>query len=585
MSIQSQALVYPQSRPQTKVEQYFRLLYEPFMREIPRQRIRSKKPVTFAYDKERPWVYFGSKRNMKPAATFLTLFSILFDESFDTTYYTPNAFYRNDARRAENARWINALAIDIDPQPYEVVTVADIFDRSDDAGLPRPTLIVKTPSGGFHVTWLFNHAVQPVRATPKTVRLFETIQRHVAEDMGADLQAVGVERIFRTPTEDNICFFQPVVYDFQYFIDWRSINHPFVPAFVRPSFDSYSIMDEPAIRQLYNQDAEIGKRDASCFTLALAMKFSGYRLDKALTEIEHWWHECCQKGAKEGKGVFSLTDALNKVKYVYSRARLHGPSVEDVEGLTGMTFSYRYTRYRYFTPKKPREARQRVHNVEWKADLIDLLKREKSLAGSMAAIAQRLGCAVSTLKIVLNELVDEGVIGMQTKRGRNGSTTVQLLEDSQEENTSDRLLKEQESDHSAKEKNSQSNNTGGEVVGGAYPVGSPAELISKLDLLNAPYPASLPLYLTDLYREEVAVWSQFSAADPAYAHSAAVHTYAVLKKTLLTCLRTTKRSEIKSLTAYVRHAMQEALAGLKDQGYLVDALPRSFQNQSKKERD
>ncbi|MGG4456888.1 hypothetical protein ABEX29_01130 [Brevibacillus porteri] len=595
MSMQfSEALVYPLSRPQTKVEQYFRLLYGQFMREIPRQRVRRKKPVgssvmqenPFSYDQERPYVYVGSKRQMKAAATFMTLFNILFDESFDTTYYTPNGFYRNDGRRAENARWINALAVDIDPEPHEVVTVAEIFDRCEDAGLPRPTLIVRTPSGGFHVTWIFNHGIQPVRATPKTVRLFEAIQRHVSNELGGDPNAIGVERIFRTPTEESICFFNPVTYDFQYFIDWRNINHPYVPVFARPSFENYNLMDEPAIRELYNQEAGFKTRDISCLTLTLAMKFSGYSLDKALTEIEEWWNECCVKGSNDGKKPFSLKDALEKVKYVYKRARYHGPSVEDVEKLTGMSFSYRYTRYRFFTPRKPREERKRVHNAEWKEDLLNLLKREKSLAGAMSALAQRLGCAVSTFKVVLNELVREGVISVQTKRGRTGSTTIDLLEDGQHADVSDRFQNSDPVDNSTKEKNSQSNNTGVTVVGGASPaVGSAEALISSLSLLNGPYPSSLPLYLHDVYLSEVTVWFTQPGLDSAFASQAALHTYAVLKKTLFGCLRSTKRSDVKNLTAYVRHAFQDALLTLKDQGYSVDAIPASFFHSLKNEGD
>lgn len=562
------ATIFPHSRPQTKVEQYFRLLYEPFMREIPRQRVRSKKSATFSYDQERPWVYLGSKHHMKAAATFLTFFSMLYDDSFDSAYYTPNAFYRNDGRCADNARWINALVVDIDPQPNEIVTVAEIFDRCDEAGLPLPTLINRTPSGGFHVKWVLDHSVQPVRATPKTVRLFEAIQRHVAEDLGADLHAIGVERIFRTPKEDSICFFQPIRYDFQFFVDWRNINHPYVPAFARPSFENYNLMDEPAIRQLYNQEAGFGKRDVSCFTLALAMKFSGYSLEKTLAEIEEWWHECCVKGSNDGKKAFTLSDALNKVRYVYKQKRMHGPCVEAVEELTGMAFSYRYTRYRFFTPRRPREARQRVHIAEWKDDLLDLLKREKTLVGAMSAIASRIGCAVSTLKIVLKTMTDEGLICVQTKRGRNGSTTVDLVEN---------FKNERNEGNCVEEKNSQSNNTEVEVVGGAHPwVISVGGFLAPLGLLSVPFPSSLVYYLEDIYHSYVDSWRFMPGISASYARKAALHTYLVLRGTLFTCLRSIKRGDLPNLTVYVRSALEDVLTRLAFTGSSVRAIQDAF---------
>ncbi|RNB67259.1 hypothetical protein EDM52_22925 [Brevibacillus invocatus] len=137
---------------------------------------------------------------------------------------------------------------------------------------------------------------QAVRATPKVRVLFTAIQRHMTSDLQGDPHAIGVERIFRTPTESNLVYFESnQVYDFQTFIDWRDINHPLVWDRTSPLFDAYDIMNHPAIMRLYNQDAEIGKREASCLTLILAMKFSGWPMDRAMAEMERWWHECCFK--------------------------------------------------------------------------------------------------------------------------------------------------------------------------------------------------------------------------------------------------------------------------------------------------
>lgn len=110
---------------------------------------------------------------------------------------------------------------------------------------------------------------------------------------------------------------------------------------------------------------------------------------------------------------------------------------------------------------------------------------------------------------------------------------------------------------------SQIDNTIGEVVGGATsaPVsvpGSAAALVGMLSLLNAPYPSSLPLYLADLHRDTVAAWT-LPSTDPTYAQAAATHTWFIIKRTLMTCLRATKRERIAHLTAYVRPAMATAL--------------------------
>ncbi|MDT3418174.1 hypothetical protein QO009_004099 [Brevibacillus aydinogluensis] len=618
-SLKNQSASHAHSQRMQWVEEYFRLMLGTHMNEKPRQRIRK---VTggriFTYDKRRPWVFLGTKESMKAAATFSTLFNLIWDPSKDTTFYTPNSFYRNDIRRKSTVRWINALTIDIDVKPYQApLSVQDVLDRCEEIGLPYPTIIVSTPSGGFHITWVFDQSTTPVRATFKTIALFEAIQYHVAADFKADLNAVGVERIFRTPSADNIRFFNPVSYPFQLFIDWRQENHPYVPGevVIRPSFKEDSIMEHPAIRKLYNQDAVIGTRDRTCFTLVLAMKFSGYSEARALEEMETWYHECCEKGGPE---PFLLKDVYQKVRYVYSNKQLRGPGSEAVRELTGLPFTYALDNIRYFTLAKPRDQRKRVHFSEWKSDLLNLLvKEEGKITGTIGDLAGRLACPISTFKHILKELSNEGVIGVSSTRGRNGSTTITLTESTEavnntepvytegdevetsefvisdetnDDETNDLVKGEQTfgvTDQNARELNGQSHITQGEEVGGAAttssastfsPPGSVSDLIKLLDVLNGPYPASLPIYLHDLYRDAVAVWSDHTL-DPVYAQDAATHTWLIVKKTLMDCLRQTKRGEIKSLTAYVRKSMEASLLALEERGVSVDRLPSSMRKQ------
>jgi len=84
----------------------------------------------------------------------------------------------------------------------------------------------------------------------------------------------------------------------------------------------------------------------------------------------------------------------------------------------------------------------------------------------------------------------------------------------------------------------------------------------------------LPLYLADLYRDTVAVWA-LPSADPTYAQAAATHIWLIIKRTLTTCLRATKRERIAHLTAYLCQAMATALLELVEHGYCVDRLPAS----------
>ncbi|MDF9633723.1 hypothetical protein P5766_29550, partial [Bacillus cereus] len=94
----------------------------------------------------------------------------------DTTYYTPNTFYRNDKRDKASLRWLNAMVIDIDVkgsnEENKDLTVIDVLDRIEVVGLPVPSLIVQTDSGGFHVYFYFAVAK---RAFQKTIEFYERI--------------------------------------------------------------------------------------------------------------------------------------------------------------------------------------------------------------------------------------------------------------------------------------------------------------------------------------------------------------------------------------------------------------------------
>lgn len=486
--------------PKTKVEHFFRLLYGEHMREIPRQRVKRKQSSpSIQYDKQRPWVFVGSEYKLRPASTFSTLFGYLWDETKDSTYFTPNSFYRSDSRRKDYARWIHAIVVEIDVIKGDYVlqnsglTLEDVLNRVKTAGLPIPSMIVKSPSGGFHVYWILE---SPIRATPKSIRLYEAIQGHIAEDLLGDRWAVGVERLFRTPKEDSIQHFQPEnLYKFQVFVDWRDINHPYEPSPVNSYVEGYDIMRHPGIRELYNMDAPIGQREAICFTLTLAMKFSGWPESQALEQMERWWKEACEKG---GSKPFTLKDTLYRVRRTYRVSKLKGPKSETVRHLTGIDFYY--DRLRYSTPRKTRENRKYSYQVEWKNDLLALLESSKgSVIASMEKIAAQLGCAVSSLKNVLQTMQQEGLIDVHTRRGRNGSTTIQLVESVKIETA--------EKADIAEEKNSQINNTIGEAVGGCSLLLD--SFLSTLYLLRGPYSVDFIDFIQLLHLAEINILHPF----------------------------------------------------------------------------
>jgi len=115
-------------------------------------------------------------------------------------------------------RWICAIVIDFDGQqdPH------DLTVRITDAGLPPASMMARTPSGGIHVWWF----LKPVRATAKAARFYTALQSSLAAELGADMAAIGAERLCRLPTSQNVIYSCGKKYKLAVFKSWRDENRP-----------------------------------------------------------------------------------------------------------------------------------------------------------------------------------------------------------------------------------------------------------------------------------------------------------------------------------------------------------------------
>lgn len=401
-------------------QDFFALLFGTHMKQVPK-RPSKRSHAGIGYDPERQWVFVGNKERMICVATHATLNAIVSDPEADTPYYTPNGYYRRGLRLTETLRWLRAFVFDVDQYGE---SIPEVLERIDRAGLPRPTAITGTPNGGHHVTYMFT---EPVRATPRAVRLYSAIMSHMAIDLGADLAAVGANRIYRTPTQDNLLYFDPESrYGFDTFKEWRELNHPYDPesavAFVNVELGD--VMSHPALQYLLEAPCVEGNREKTALTLALAMKASEWPQTQAEAALRAWYVACCEKGSKSGKKPFTERDAVYKAGYVNRKDKLHAPKAEIVRELTGMPFYYR-SRLGW-NSAKPRTERERVHLDEWEADYMTLLEAEREISGTQQELAERLSCPLASFKVVLGRLKENGKVNVETRKGRCGKTVIQL---------------------------------------------------------------------------------------------------------------------------------------------------------------
>lgn len=178
-------------------------LYGDQLTEAPKVKRERK---TSGYANHLGWVFMTNHLHHKPKAarTYKTLFAI----GNDYTYFTPNTFFQKQSREVASLRWINAFSVDIDIKYTSGTTlnVAELLDSIDSVGLPEPALIVRTPSGGVHVHWYLD---KPKRAFKRVCEHYKRITGLIIEELseiGADGQANGPERFFRTPTEENTIY-------------------------------------------------------------------------------------------------------------------------------------------------------------------------------------------------------------------------------------------------------------------------------------------------------------------------------------------------------------------------------------------
>ncbi|MRX56576.1 hypothetical protein GJU41_21750 [Bacillus idriensis] len=403
----------------------YRDLFGDQLTETPKRQLEKQQS---GYNSHLGWVFVCNKFNEKPKA--IRTFYSLYGAAGAHTYFTPNTFYRNDQRHAGALRWLNAMVIDIDVKhgQNESMILPDVLDFVSEAGLPLPSMVVSTPSGGFHVYWYFNN---PRRAFPKVTELYKRVQASIAEVMGGDIQAVGAERWFRMPTEANTLFHSDNRVSFDDLCDWLSIYHEerreeLLKERKSVCIGSGGLLGHAAIKRLL-EGVSKGQRDNTCYTLALAFKASGYGESETEARLQEW------NGLNEP--AMNQIDVKRKVKSAFKKGAPGGPSSFWIRELSGMAFTYQT-----WEEAKPREERTYSHFNEWENDVISYLTSAGGeVCGGQRKIAQaiksssdqNINIPYSTFKKVIDYLVQRGIITKSVEgKGRAAVTTLKLVKQS-----------------------------------------------------------------------------------------------------------------------------------------------------------
>jgi len=451
---------------------------------------QSEKQQT-GYNNRLGWV-FVSKDFTKETTKAVRTYGSLFNVSKDYTYFTPNTFYRNDLRRLSTLRWINAMSIDIDAKngENEGMTLPDVQESITQAGLPMPSLIVQTPSKGFHVHWFLE---QPKRASDTLNAHYSRIQTCMAEMIHGDVHAVGPERLFRLPTDENTVFHSQQRVSFDELCEWFQIvqeqDQVDVHTYKKGFCKGYeSLLKHPAVLKIL-EGVNKGQRDTACYTLALAYKAAGYDEKTAEAHLHNW----NQKNVPQMRQI----EVKRKVKSAY-KGRFHAPSAKKIRELSGMLFSYVI-----WEEAKPREERTYSHIEEWEGDVLAFIRAQGGqVSGAQRDLAEQITSSVdaekkipyATFKKVVARLEEQEILSKKVSgKGRGASTELRIIDEVKARRTQSEASKK-EQDTAPKNNGLNSNTIKDTVVGGtALPLSTGCSLALPKETST---PVSLPTYST-----------------------------------------------------------------------------------------
>ncbi|MDP1930035.1 MAG: PriCT-2 domain-containing protein [Gammaproteobacteria bacterium] len=132
-------------------------------------------------------------------------------------YYAPSAFNTNDNRKAGNVACVQSFWMDVDvgPEKAQAGTGYDTPEEADTAlirfcnvaGLPSPTHVVRTGSGGFHAYWVLDKSISPALWQVLAQKLKE-IARHL-NFLADPSRTADIASLMRVPGTFNYKYTPP----------------------------------------------------------------------------------------------------------------------------------------------------------------------------------------------------------------------------------------------------------------------------------------------------------------------------------------------------------------------------------------
>jgi hypothetical protein len=340
-------------------------------------------------------------------------------------YFTPNMFYKYQARNKSELRHLVSIVLDFDLDTRCIVMSKDeLHDFIVERIKVAPNLIWDTKTNGNYQASI-NIEIMP--GMDKSVNLYEQIMKELAVKLEyVDEACLTAEHYFSKPVNNDgrsITMYHKntiSIDDFRWVLRDRDIRRKEESKSKIVEFSHEAIRRHEAIYALFNAEIVEGRRNNACFTLALVMRHLGHSEEECENYIISEWYPAVKKRSID-KDRFTKSEAYKCVKHAYSGKYKSFDSnyVQLVTGIECDLGGYIRTPYE----------NQGIYELNNKEKVIQFLTEQKGrFEGTMQDIADATLTKKRTLERVLKELREENVIAFESVKGRGKTTVYELVE-------------------------------------------------------------------------------------------------------------------------------------------------------------
>lgn len=343
------------------------------------------------------------------------------------SYFTPNIFWHHQDSSKEKMLWLDAIILDIDDgKNGRGIRFSDggevSYHVQEMTGfIPRFVWQSKT-RGNFHALIL----IEPMLGTPKSIYLYEKMAKAVAMRVGADTAATSCNNLIGIPKQKLWEVPGGEIYDIDDFKEWYKKNsEERTERLKTTSIHEYKVWNHPTIQKLLTGDI-VGWRNRGSFTIGLLYYAMGKDHEEAYDFVlNNWmplvngpdWHE-----------PFGISEVKSTIKSAFS-GKYRGPSKEYIELLTGEEFPFNIVQSTY---KKKAIADGGYHSGdEVRKALVAFIRQNNGIQMKQPALAKVIEKPLRSVERTLKKLKSEGVITMETERGRYSKGTTFKLRESE----------------------------------------------------------------------------------------------------------------------------------------------------------